>query len=329
MHNKQINERLMGNVDEELNEFSEYVKDVFAATFKIPKTYFETEYEREYNLLLNSGMFWEFHPELSGNYLEDMGEWAEIYNEKQKMMSIGSKTAKNGFLNEKVVVEKFINWRTDNVVQDWLTTMGYKIDEIEYVTAETLHGYKTDVQVQVTIKLKTLIDAQNLQVKLVSNPKGFNQVDKRWVDTYKDMWNIPDNVTTTLKQYTGELPPTIPESKDERRMFTDELESNDLNEMLEWFKENKFLVVSDIMKGRGKFAAEWILVALNVNNEVKWLLEPMNVAMNYFSQGQVTTTSQGNIKIGRITVQRKGGDGGKPTANMLQFKLNPAELFYK
>jgi len=26
-------------------------------------------------------------------------------------------------------------------------------------------------------------------------------------------------------------------------------------------------------------------------------------------------------------MQRKGGDGGRHTANMLQFKLNPAELF--
>lgn len=38
------------------------------------------------------------------------------------------------------------------------------------------------MQVQVTIKLKEAIDAQNLQVKLVSNTKGFNQIDKRWVD---------------------------------------------------------------------------------------------------------------------------------------------------
>ena len=26
-------------------------------------------------------------------------------------------------------------------------------------------------------------------------------------------------------------------------------------------------------------------------------------------------------------MQRKGGDGGRKTANMLQFKINPAELF--
>ncbi len=28
-----------------------------------------------------------------------------------------------------------------------------------------------------------------------------------------------------------------------------------------------------------------------------------------------------------VTQKRKGGDGGRNTANMLQFKINPAELF--
>jgi hypothetical protein len=34
-----------------------------------------TNYERDYYLLLKSGMFWEFHPELSGNYEEDKESW--------------------------------------------------------------------------------------------------------------------------------------------------------------------------------------------------------------------------------------------------------------
>lgn len=34
-----------------------------------------------------------------------------------------------------------------------------------------------------------------------------------------------------------------------------------------------------------------------------------------------------NLKIGKITMQRKGGDNGRETAKMLQFKINPAELF--
>jgi hypothetical protein len=175
--------------------------------------------------------------------------------------------------------------------------------------------------------LKNVIDAQNIQVKLVSNPKGFNQIDKRWVDAYTKMWNIPDSVSTTLKYYTGELPPNIDSPRDERRMFADELHINDLNELLDWIQKNKYLIVSDIMKGRGKFAAEWILVAYSQNGTVIWHLESMNVAMNYFGQGDVTTTAQGNIKIGKITVQRKGGDGGRDTAKMLQFKLNPMEMY--
>ena len=244
------------------------------------------------------------------------------------MKTKGSQIAKNGFLNEQEVVNKFEQWQTDLTVQGWLLKMGYDLDEIESVSGHILHGFKTDVQVQITIKLKNIIDAQNIQVKLVSNPKGFNQIDKRWVDTYAKMWDMPENVTTTLKRYTGEIEPNIPNPKDSRRMFTDEMEYDDVMDMIDWFRLNKFLVISDIMKGRGKFAAEWIMVVLKVNDEIKWFLEPINLAMNYFSQGDVTTTAQGNLKIGRITVQRKGGDGGKDTAKMLQFKLNPCEMFY-
>ena len=33
------------------------------------------------------------------------------------------------------------------------------------------------------------------------------------------------------------------------------------------------------------------------------------------------------LEIGRITMQRKGGDAGRATAKMLQFKINPVQLF--
>jgi len=121
----------------------------------------------------------------------------------------GSQTAKDGFRNEDDIVEKFNSWKKDKDSQAWLILMKYKLSEIEYVEAVKISGYKTDVQVQVTIKLKKAIDVENLQVKLVSNPKGFNQIDKRWVDKYKEMWNIPTQVVSILKRYTGEEKPTI------------------------------------------------------------------------------------------------------------------------
>ena len=240
---------------------------------------------------------------------------------------MGSETAKNGFKNEKDIVSKFNNWEKDNEAKIWMKVMGYRLSEIEYVEAIILSGYKTDVQVQVSIKLKKAIDVENLQVKLVSNLKGFNQIDKRWVDKYVEMWSIPDNVTKLLKKYTGEIKPTIKNPKDERRTFVNEFNKKNQEILINWIKKNKSLIVNDIIKGRGKFSAEWMLVALKVEQNAKWILKPINIVINHFGNGDVIITKQGNIKIGNITMQRKGGDGGRKTAQMLQFKINPAELF--
>jgi hypothetical protein len=239
----------------------------------------------------------------------------------------GSQTAKDGFRNEDHIVEKFNNWKKDEDAQAWLTLMKYKLSEIEYVEAVKISGYKTDVQVQVTIKLKKAIDVENLQVKLVSNPKGFNQIDKRWIDKYAEMWDMPLQVVSILKRYTGEEKPTIKKPKDKRRMFADEFSETEQKVILEWLKKNQSLIVSDILKGQGKFAAEWMLVAQKVDKNARWILKTMNFCMNYFGNGEIEITSRGNFKIGRITMQRKGGDGGRDTAKMLQFKINPAELF--
>lgn len=245
-------------------------------------------------------------------------------NDKQ---ILGSLTAKNGFANEDDIVDKFNNWQNDETAKNWLIIMQYNISDIEYVKAVKLSGYKTDVQVQVTIKLKDVIDVQNLQVKLVSNPKGFNQIDKRWVDKYVEMWDIPSNVANIIKRYTGEIAPNIENPKDGRRMFVNEFTNEEQNLIVDWLCSNKSLIVSDIIKGRGQFAAEWMLVAQKTSTNTRWVLKPINICLNHFGNGKVTITKQGNFKIGNITMQRKGGDNGRPTANMLQFKINPAELF--
>jgi hypothetical protein len=240
---------------------------------------------------------------------------------------LGSQTAKNGFLNEDDVVNKFNNWKSDEDAQKWLLIMQYDLNEIDYVKAVKLNGYKTDVQAQITIKLKDAIDCQNLQVKLVSNSKGFNQIDKRWVNKYVEMWNIPTNIEYLLKKYTGEIEPNIPNPKDKRRMFANEFTETEQKDLLNWLNKNKSLIVSDILKGRGQFSAEWMLVAQKLNENSRWILKPMNFCLNHFGNDAIEITKQGNFKIGRITMQRKGGDNGRETAKMLQFKINPAELF--
>jgi len=247
---------------------------------------------------------------------------------KKDLIKLGSATAKGGFRNEDDIVAKFNDWKNDEDAQKWLEIMGYPIDEIEKVEAVKLHGYKTDVQVQITIYMKKAIAAENLSIKLVSNPQGFNQVDKRWVDNYVELWDIPADVVKILKMFTGEIPPKSPrELRDKRRMFFDEMEEGSQKKILDFFSKNKVLIVSDILKGRGKFSAGWMLVALKADKDGKWILKSINHAMNVFADGEVRITPQGSLKIGKIGMQRKGGDAGRDTSKMLQFKINPVELF--
>ena len=247
---------------------------------------------------------------------------------KRDLIKLGSATAKSGFRNEDDIVAKFNDWKNDEDAQKWLEIMGYPIDEIEKVEAVKLHGYKTDVQVQITIHMKKAIAAENVSIKLVSNPRGFNQVDKRRVDNYVEFWDIPDDVVKILKMFTGETPPQNSRGlRDKRRMFFDEMEEKAQKKILEFFSKNKVLIVSDILKGRGKFSAGWMLVALKAGEDSKWVLKSINHAMNIFADGEVRFTPQGSLKIGKIGMQRKGGDAGRDTSKMLQFKINPVELF--
>lgn len=110
-------------------------------------------------------------------------------------------------------------------------------------------------------------------------------------------------------------------------MLLSEMGNDDQKKILNFFEENKILIVSDLLKGRGEFSADWILVILKVNGESAWVLRSINEAMNVFGGGEIRITNQGSLKIGKIGMQRKGGDNGRDTAKMLQFKINPVELF--
>ena len=300
---------------------------------KFPKEYAKRVKDKVSNqkLLQQAGnaMTTSVIEEIAKNLMEAIGE--QKMTEKEILINRGSATAKSGFKNETFVVEEFNSWKESELSQSWLKAMNYNLDEIESVKATKVKGsYKADVQVAINIEIKLthLTDIQNLQVKLVSNPKGFNQIDKRWLKNYNELWDIPSDVYELLQYFTGEKKPKIDNPKDKRRMFANELSENEQQLLLNFFNDNKTLIVNDILKGRGKLSAEWMLVILKLKNRenIQWALEPINKVLNHFGNGEVKITPRGSFKIGNITVQRKGGDNGRETANMLQFKINPAEL---
>lgn len=208
--------------------------------------------------------------------------------------------------------------------------MNYDLKKIEKVKAIIITGsHKTDVQVQIMIYLKEAIAVENLSVKLVSNPQGFNQVDKRWIDKYVEMWNIPESITKALKLFSGEIKPKRKKLRDPRRIFLDEMNRQTQKLIVDFFDKNKILIVSDILKGSDKFSVDWMMVVLKKKNEnPKWVLKHINHVLNIFGKGDVKITDRGSLKIGKITMQRKGGDAGRDTSKMLQFKINPMELFH-
>ncbi len=237
----------------------------------------------------------------------------------------GSATAIAGFQNEKDVVNKFNNWRQDLDAQNWLYIMGYDLEKIELIEAIQITGsHKADVQVKIKIYIKDLIAAENISIKLVSNPVGFNQIDKRKISKYVDMWAVPEDVAECLKYFTGEKEPYVRNTKDKRRMYLNEMGSDEQEKILNFFESNKIMILTDILKGTDKFAAGWMLIYLK--SRKIWSFLPMSIVMNYYAEGEVRITKQGNLSIGRVGMQRKGGDGGRESAKMLQFKINPASI---
>ena len=220
----------------------------------------------------------------------------------------GSQTAKNGFKMEAEVIERFNNWKNDLFAK------------------KVPNRQKSDVQVLVTVFIKGLDKGQNISVKLVSNTSGFNQIDRGWVKKYSELWCIPQLIEELLKLFVGEQSPRITNPRDNRRMFLDEFTDIEQQLILEFFEKNRLLILSDIIKGRGAFAAEWMLVVQKTDNQIKWTLKSINEVLNIFNQGEVKITTQGSLRIGKVGLQRKGGDGGRSSANQMQFKIDPTEI---
>lgn len=265
---------------------------------------------------------------------------AHSQDDREVEVQRGSQTAKGGFQNEDEIRDKFNNWKTDEDARAWLLAMKYRLADIVEVTAAKPHGEKADVEVCVETKNDERIEG--ISIKLVSNPNGFNQIDKRWLATYSTKWNMPTDVHEALKLFVGESPPMKP-SRDDERMFLSELDEKTQQGVVEFFTQNRDQIVSDLFRGDGDHAAGWMMVTLKEGGRLResetpknsstatdrprWILRSTAEAIRFYGEGEIRITPAGSLRIGRITMQRKGGDNGRESAKMLQFKINPAELF--
>lgn len=269
---------------------------------------------------------------------------------------LGSKTAKGGFANEKAICRKFNSWKKDKEAQEWLKIMGYDIKKLNSVKAiqvptrikksdlskfevneedyeQFVKFKKADAQIRIIIKIGNILKIENLSLKKANSDADYNQIDKRTVDDYQEMWNFDDEIAFWLKLFTGELEPKkysrkigIKKFRDKRRLFLDEMPVAIQNKIIRFFEKDRIMIISDIIKGGGGLSADWMLVTrLNRENKTTtWTLRDINIVMNFFGGGEVRISPRGSLYIGKITMQRKGGT---PDPTKIQFKIKPCQLF--
>ncbi|MDY6866104.1 MAG: hypothetical protein SVY15_09080 [Halobacteriota archaeon] len=210
--------------------------------------------------------------------------------------------------------------------------MGYTIEKIDSVNAihiptrikisdlekfgiseeehdDLMRFKKADAQIKIIIAIGDILKIENLSLKKANSDADYNPVDKRWIDSYQEMWGFDEDIALGLKLFTGELnPESHPELmrkrelRDKRRLFLDDL------------------------KGRGGLSADWMLVTRynKQDQTTTWIFKDINTATNFFGGGDVRISPKGSLYIGKITMQRKGGT---PDPTKLQFKIKPCELF--
>lgn len=241
---------------------------------------------------------------------------------------LGSATAKAGFQTEKDIVELLNQKPLAKHARELLRHLDPNLADERNVCANTVARSKADIEIKVESNRGSLSHFP-CQVKLVSNDRGYNQIDKRWTEDYRQLWDMPLPVADALKLYSGDIKHGAQGMRDERRLFADELDINQQNLILEFLSKNKMKIAQTVFKGTESPYAEWLIVVLAIakqSNLNGTFVYPMDEVISFYFDEDPTITPKGNFKIGKVTLQRKGGDRGRPTANMLQFKIDPARI---
>lgn len=270
-------------------------------------------------------------------------------------VKLGSETAKSGFRNEVLIVEMFNNYLSDKTAQSWLEYMGYDISMINnlktYVipagtkNVENLvssselekflefHKYsKADLQVQIELEVNGIIYRENVSAKSCKENASFNQIDKRSVSRYQEMWNFNDNIKQILECFTGESNPldfgySVDEtivSKERHRITSKTMKKDHLDSVLTFLNENKYLILTDIVIGRGPLKADYMIITVD---GIKFNIVKTSDVVNHYSRYDFEVGKQTTFKLGNcFSIQRKGGT---PDPTSLQFKFNPTDVVDK
>jgi len=270
---------------------------------------------------------------------------------KETPAEVGSRTASGGFRNERYFRDLLNNSLDSEEARDLLNQLNINYHKIKILEVKKLGGiYKPDNQIFIKFNDGT---SQTINI---SNKKqddfGFNQLDRRTVDKYSEIFSLSSLTKNTLKKYcgvrgfspldllnSGELPKEqylrlidIPEKKTHTeeaskggRFYLNELSNEEKESVISEFESKKEQIMLFVLNGDDvNYPVDYVVVTKISKKKQKYdhlvfTLEEIfrKACERDFYLSNVTRKYGSNLRIGAITVQKKGGTGGSTN---LQFK---------
>lgn len=231
----------------------------------------------------------------------------------------GEKEARIGLDSEQDIINR-INFDEEfhNVIKECLTKLGFNVKG-------RLRARKDDIKTDIFIQIN---EQEEIGVSIKSSTKtSFHQLDRRRLEGWKNLLNMPDDVFGTIKEAILRIARNsrakfiLEKDRDKIKEFFASHLSEVINEIFRRGEERlKLLIINDERKRR--------IYIFSMDDIIKFLIE--NTTDN------ICFTEKGIIKLGEfVTIQRKGGDGKHITipkidwnhpGNQLQFKFSPLKF---
>ncbi|MEM1690821.1 MAG: hypothetical protein QXF05_04580 [Thermofilaceae archaeon] len=239
-------------------------------------------------------------------------------------MEKGKKEARVGLNSEKnIVVIINCDKRFKNLLKECLERLGLCVNgEIKALRSSS--G-------KIDILLETSNSKIGVSVK-TSTGTSFHHLDRRKLDDWKKLLNMPDDVYEIMKEAILRV------AKNSNSKFILE---KDRPKIKDFFVKNLRKMLEEIFTGNDKKLKLLMINVINYkeNKKVVYIFKMDDVIDFIYSNAisNIGFTEKGIIKLGNfITVQRKGGNGKRVTehkktdwdhpGNQLQFKFSPLEF---
>jgi hypothetical protein len=169
-----------------------------------------------------------------------------------------------------------------------------------------------------------------ISLKTYKPKVGFGHANRGTVDTYARDLKMPANVADTLRAFA-----TVTDDQD--RTLLNQAPAEEQLAVVGFFTQFQRQIVAHVLSGKSDavLKADWMMFheaeegnwEENVGNKKCWHLYPMAKVIDCCCSLKPKISKKGSLDVGLgLTLQRKGGDNGRSTANDLQFKISPKKI---